>query len=267
MNPTTFMRESAGIHWYCEQRGKGPTVVLVPSGEGDCAAFETVAAALADRFTVLTFDTPGFSRTSAPPDPAQITVNHLAGQIAALVGSLGIDKATFYGCSSGAIAVLDLLLDHSALVRNSVIHEAAIVDPDRLSAMTLMGDLTSLDDAGVVAACTQMFATLFNEDLGKWQGLGADYHRRLDRNYVTWVRHYWKNSVLRQYDPALLAGRPLAWTIGGLTPAVAFFNNVQIATKAGIETDILMCKHFPQVSIAQQLADYIRAKTLPHIES
>jgi len=33
-------------------------MVLVPSGEGDCSNFERVAAALADQFTVLTFDTP-----------------------------------------------------------------------------------------------------------------------------------------------------------------------------------------------------------------
>jgi hypothetical protein len=45
MNPTIFVHKSGGINWYCEQRGKGPHVVLVPSGEGDCAAFEVVAAA------------------------------------------------------------------------------------------------------------------------------------------------------------------------------------------------------------------------------
>jgi len=265
MNPTIFVHKSGGINWYCEQRGKGPHVVLVPSGEGDCAAFEAVAAALAESFTVLTFDTPGFSRTSAPSNQSEITVNHLAAQIAGLVGSLGMEKATFYGCSSGAIAVLDLLLDYSPIVRNAVIHEAPIVDSNQPSAMTLMGDLLSLDDAGIVVACKHMFATLFNEDLERWEALGLDYHARLERNYVTWVRGYWRNSVFRKYEPASLTNRPLAWTIGGLTPAVAFFNNVRIASQAHIEMEILMCKHFPQVSIPTLLADHIRAKTLPYI--
>ena len=40
--------------------------MLVPSGEGDCGNFATVADALADEFTVLTFDIPGFSRSSVP---------------------------------------------------------------------------------------------------------------------------------------------------------------------------------------------------------
>jgi pimeloyl-ACP methyl ester carboxylesterase len=57
----------------------------VPSGEGDCTSFDAVAALLADQFTVLTFDMPGFSRTSAPPD---LTAFKAAGQVAALVRSL-----------------------------------------------------------------------------------------------------------------------------------------------------------------------------------
>ena len=58
-----FEHKTDGIVWYCEQRGEGPPVVLVPSGEGDCASFEQVAVQLAKDFTVLTFDMPGFSRS------------------------------------------------------------------------------------------------------------------------------------------------------------------------------------------------------------
>ena len=53
------------IDWYCELRGSGPTVVLIPSGEGDCGNFAVVAEQLAREFTVLTFDTPGGSRSTA----------------------------------------------------------------------------------------------------------------------------------------------------------------------------------------------------------
>jgi len=44
----SFMHRVEGIDWYCQQQGEGPTIVLVPSGEGDCTSFDAVAAQLAD---------------------------------------------------------------------------------------------------------------------------------------------------------------------------------------------------------------------------
>jgi hypothetical protein len=52
-------RQVDSINWYYELRGRGPTVVFIPSGEGDCGSFEKVAVALSREFTVLTFDMPG----------------------------------------------------------------------------------------------------------------------------------------------------------------------------------------------------------------
>jgi pimeloyl-ACP methyl ester carboxylesterase len=90
-----FEHNAGGIDWYCEQRGEGPPVVLVPSGEGDCASFEKVAAQLANDFTVLTFDMPGFSRSHVR-SPDDVSVPKLADQIADLVESLSLCPATFY---------------------------------------------------------------------------------------------------------------------------------------------------------------------------
>src|SRR5215831_2010660 len=56
-----FNRRVDSIDWYYELRGRGPTIVLISSGEGDCGSFEEVAASLSEAFTVLTFDMPGFS--------------------------------------------------------------------------------------------------------------------------------------------------------------------------------------------------------------
>lgn len=265
MAPAAFFQNAGGIRWYCEQRGDGPYIVLMPSGEGDCGSFETVATILSEKFTVLTFDTPGFSRTSAPPDPAEITANCLAGQISELVASLKIEKATFYGCSSGGVAVLDLLLDYPEIVRNAIIHEAAIVLEGQPSAKSFIGELTSLTDTEVVESCKQLFVSLFNERPDKWEALGRNYHARLERNYVTWVRHYLSVAKRRKYDASKLKNCPLAWTIGGLSPAASFFNNAQLAWQADIQIGLLMCKHFPQVSVPKLLADHIRDKTTPYL--
>src|SRR5580700_9446825 len=104
MQTKIFKHKASDIEWYCELRGSGPTVVLIPSGEGDCGNFATVADALADEFTVLTFDMPGFSRSSSPPDFDKVTAQMLGDQISSLVKSLGLAPGTFYGCSSGGQA-------------------------------------------------------------------------------------------------------------------------------------------------------------------
>src|SRR5262249_30830254 len=80
-----FHRRVDFIDWYCELRGTGPTIVLIPSGEGDCASFEKVATSLSRQFTVLTFDMPGFSRSSDPPDFANYSMSRAAHEVAGLV--------------------------------------------------------------------------------------------------------------------------------------------------------------------------------------
>ena len=67
------------------------------------------------------------------------------------------------------------------------------------------------------------------------------------------------------YEPADFTNRPLDWTIGGLTPAMTFFSNVQMAASLGISLNLLPCKHFPQVSIPDLLADHIRRSASRHL--
>ncbi len=245
-------RQVDSINRYYELRGRGPTVVLIPSGEGDCGSFEKVAGALSPDFTVLTFDMPGFSRSSDPPDFANYSMNQAATEVAALVRSLGLGPATFYGCSSGGQVALSLVADHSNLVRNVVVHEVPLPPGTR-------SDLTKLTDPEIVRACKDLFRNDLNENAAAWDALGDSFHMRLERNYVTWVRRYvGGRRILRNYTVDELRRRPVTWTIGGLTPAARFFSNVLTAHAARIQIGLLMCRHFPQVSIPDVLTDHIR---------
>lgn len=258
MDVQRFEYDAAGVDWHCEQRGNGPPVVLIPSGEGDCASFEQVAAQLAEEFTVLTFDTPGFSRSHVR-NADDISVSKLAAQIGGLVKSLGAYPATFYGCSSGGVAVLDLVVRHPELVRNAVVHEVAMA-----GAAALLADLTTLDDAAIIESCKFAFGQVMNDDLAAWEALGDEYHARLEKNYVTWVRRYLAGELPPPHSPEDLAGKPITWTIGGLNPAGMFFDNVVLAVKSGCPISLLTCKHFPQVSAPGMLAEHIRASARVH---
>jgi pimeloyl-ACP methyl ester carboxylesterase len=247
-----FHRRVDFIDWYYELSGKGPTVVLIPSGEGDCGSFEKVAASLSRQFTVLTFDMPGFSRSSDPPDFANYSMGRAAREVAGLVQPLELGPATFYGCSSGAHVALTLAAEYPDVVRNVAIHEIP------LSVRGDLGAWTTLDDDGIVRACQGLFRNQMNESAEAWDGLGEAYHKRLERNYVTWVRRYvGQPQIFRQFVPEELRRRPVTWTIGGLSPAFMFFDNVLTAQAAGIPIGLLMCKHFPQVSIPDALAEHI----------
>ena len=246
-----FRRRVDSIEWYCESRGSGPAIVLIPSGEGDCGSFEKVDALLSAEFSVLTFDMPGFSRSSDPPDFANYSLSRAASEVAALVRSLGFGPATFYGCSSGGQVALCLAAEHSDVVRNIAVHEVP------LAPSPMLLPLMQLTDEGVIQACKARFRNQMNENPEAWDALGEAFHTRLERNYVTWVRRYIAQHVLRSFTADELRRRPITWTIGGLTPAVAFFDNVVTAHAAGIRVGLLMCKHFPQVSIPDVLADHI----------
>ena len=254
------VRTKDGIEWHCEQQGCGPHVVLIPSGEGDCESYSKSAALLAHSFTVTTFDMPGMSRSIAPTAAMEnITPALLASQIIGLVDELDIDVATFYGCSSGALVALTLVANHADRVRNAIVHEAP------LDQAVALNELMTLDDAEIVSKCRQLFATTFNENKAAWENLGAEYHARLEKNYVTWVRTYMNIVTSTTITNNTIKRRPVDWTIGALSLAGAFFGNVVMAVEAGIPISLLPCRHFPQVSIPEELAEHIKSSTVKYL--
>lgn len=255
-----FIHTTGGIDWYCERGGHGPSLVLVPSGEGDCSSFRRTAEALSGNFDVLTFDTPGFSRSGSPNDPTEISPYTLAKQIVGLTESLGIEHAVYYGCSSGGIAVLDLLANHQDVIVGGIVHEPAIIENAASSEPHPLVAVLSRSDEEVRSACEQYFSNVLNEDRDAWLGLGADYHQRLATNYLTWVRQYIaKIDVALQPRKDGLASCPLTWTIGSYSFSGRTLANVRFAVQSGIDVGLLPCRHFPQVSIPLVLSDHILA--------
>jgi acetyltransferase/esterase len=111
-----------GATLHVESRGAGPLLLLVVGGNGDCTVFEGMAAALADRFTVVTWDRRGFVRSPLDgPVGDKLTAD--VEDAALLVRRAGAGPAHVFGSSSGAIVALHVLVRHPDLVATVVAHE------------------------------------------------------------------------------------------------------------------------------------------------
>ncbi|GAA3038545.1 alpha/beta fold hydrolase [Streptosporangium longisporum] len=141
---TTGTLAVPGATLYHEVRGSGPPLLLVPTGNGDAGPYEPMAEALAGRYTVITYDRRGFSRSRAdePVDDAR-RVDTDADDAHRLLTHLAGGPAHVMGGSSGAITALHLLARHPAAVRTLVAHEPplASVLPDSERWLRFYADL------------------------------------------------------------------------------------------------------------------------------
>lgn len=225
-------------------------MILIPSGEGDCGSFAKTAVTLAQSFTVTTFDMPGMSRSIAPAlAMKEVTGPLLATQIIGLLNELKIENATFYGCSSAGSAALSLAAFHSERVKSVIVHEIP------LHAVAHLDQLSKMDEHHIVNACRHIFGTILNDDHNAWEGLGSEYHARLDKNYGPWLRGYFPYLVQLKLSNEEFTRSPVTWTIGSLTPAGLFLDNVVRATQAEIDIGLLESKHFPHIKIPETFAE------------
>ena len=245
-------------------------IALIPSGEGDCDCLTNVAHLLSSSgpYHVLTFDMPGFSRTTAPPEAyARVKPQLLAKQIVGLLDKLNIPRATFFGCSSGGCATIALCALYPARVKCGIIHEVPFDCPD------VLAEMRSLSDSEVAESCSRLLGLGFieqdaNDGVQKWGAMGTDYHTRLAKNFVTWVRGYVTilEPPAREIAsvPANLQKRPIFWTVGSLNPGAelgegAWKSNFELSRAANLKVDVerLRCLHFPSVTVPEELVGWI----------
>jgi pimeloyl-ACP methyl ester carboxylesterase len=120
-----------GASLYYEVRGAGPVLLLVCGGVYDAAGYADLAEHFADRYTVVTYDRRGNSRSplAGPPEPQSIEVHSDdAARVLAAVGVTADAPAEIFGNSSGAIIGLDLVARHPELVRTLVAHEPPLFE-------------------------------------------------------------------------------------------------------------------------------------------
>ena len=117
----TLRVPGATLHY--EVCGTGPVLLLIPGGPADAGGFAPIRDVLSDRYTVVTYDPRGLSRSPLDGEPRDTTVHTFADDAHRLLAALGTEPAYVLGDSGGALVGLELVSGHPEQVRALVAHE------------------------------------------------------------------------------------------------------------------------------------------------
>jgi len=127
MDVTTELVPVKGARLHIERAGQGPALVLIAGGGGDAAMYQEIVPLLAGRFTVITYDRRGNSRSPFDEPDAPIGVAEQADDVVAILDHCGIDRAFVFGNSGGAIIAIELVARRARRLLGAVAHEPPLV--------------------------------------------------------------------------------------------------------------------------------------------
>ncbi|MBM7775372.1 pimeloyl-ACP methyl ester carboxylesterase [Actinokineospora baliensis] len=111
----------ATVHY--QVSGSGPLLMLLPGGGGDADTLSRLASQLSDRYTTVSFDRRGLSRSALVDAEEHPGIATHADDAARVLDALGEQPAAVFGSSLGAIIALDLATRYPQRVRALVVHE------------------------------------------------------------------------------------------------------------------------------------------------
>jgi pimeloyl-ACP methyl ester carboxylesterase len=112
-----------GATLYYKVWGSGPLLVVLQGGAGNADASDGIARDLADRFSVVSYDRRGMSRSELDPDAGPPSIETHADDVQHLLCGLTSEPAFVFGTSIGALIGLDLVSRYAEQVRRLVAHE------------------------------------------------------------------------------------------------------------------------------------------------
>jgi pimeloyl-ACP methyl ester carboxylesterase len=129
------MLELPGASLYYRVQGDGPPLLLMQGGAGGAEGPDAVVALLAERYTVLTYDRRGLSRSVLDAGAAAPDIATHVDDVHRLLAALSTQPASVAGFSMGALLALELAAAHPDQVNVVVAHEPplpqALADADR----------------------------------------------------------------------------------------------------------------------------------------
>jgi pimeloyl-ACP methyl ester carboxylesterase len=258
MDKKSFNINVNDINFYCEMRGQGPAIVLVPDGNNDCEPYDNLSKLLSDEFTVLTFDMRGGTR-SMDYNPGPVTPKVLADDVAAIIEALKLGPASICGCSSGGQAVLAVGKYHPEAARNIMVHEAALQSdaPIKGTGFDYFKNLGSFFKHCTGGVNPNDFWGIVNAE--KALGMGEEVRKRIDKNGEFWFRWYLGNVDTDVYtEDDFKRMPPVAFSVGSWTPAWLVYANIETAKRGNCPVTWFNCAHHPEITCPEEYSEYLR---------
>ncbi len=152
--------DGARLHY--KAVGSGPVLLMLPGGDGDADAFDLTTPLLCDRFTVVTYDRRGLSRSVLDEPGQAISIERHADDAQAILAAFGSEPADVFGGSIGALIGLALVARHPDRVRTLIAFEPPAPDllPEepRARAIRARESVQEALRAGGIAAAMQQYA-------------------------------------------------------------------------------------------------------------
>lgn len=114
---------AAGATLFYRVRGTGPLLVILSGGDGDADAADALCDQLMDRYTVVTYDRRGLSRSKIDAPVEALTLSTHGDDVHRLLAALTPEPALVFANSIGALIGLDLVARHPEQVHRLVAHE------------------------------------------------------------------------------------------------------------------------------------------------
>jgi pimeloyl-ACP methyl ester carboxylesterase len=248
--PSANTLKVPGAKLYYEVQGSGPVLLMIPGGPADAGLFAGIGPILADRYTVVTYDPRGNSRSSFDGAPEDWRAEVHADDASRLLSAVGAGPACVFGSSGGALVGLALVARHPEQVRTMVAHEPPAVEllPDRERHRTAGREIYDIyRREGVGPAMAKFLAGAGLEPppppRGEPSPEMAEMMARMGRNVDLFLAHGVRQIGAYQPDfAALKAGSTRIVVAGGEASGdqLAYRTTVALATRLGTEV-----VHFP----------------------
>lgn len=195
-----------GATLYYELRGTGPLLLLIPGGNGDAGPYERLANGLVDRYTVVSYDRRGFSRSplSSPAENARrietdsADAHHLLTRLADQADG----PAYVFGSSSGAIVALDLIVRHPDQIHTLVVHEPPAVTllPDAEQVLEFLEQVyDTYRNSGVDSAMQKFNAGVGMDNMQLPPGVELPPQLTAMMSRIQGNMAFWLECEIRQY--------------------------------------------------------------------
>jgi pimeloyl-ACP methyl ester carboxylesterase len=116
-----------GARLHCEISGSGPLLLLIAGAAADAGALTGLVTRLSGKYTVLTYDMRGLSRSPQDGPAQDLGIEVLGDDAHRILAAFSSEPALVLGCSGGALVGLELAARHPEQVSVLIAHEPPVI--------------------------------------------------------------------------------------------------------------------------------------------